>query len=113
MILSMTTTWFLRSPEWNLALYGPSAVVFTRRNVPPVGERRQVGTGIGKIKNLSQALIVYNFAGAIHDRSRADRVLTGMKSRFRCPGDPSKIQSASDWMARRRASFQGPREAKP
>jgi hypothetical protein len=97
-------TWFLRSPEWNLSFYGSSAAVFTRRSIPLVGGGRQVGTGIGEIKNLRQALIVYSFAGALGDWRSVDRVLAGMKSRFRCPGDPSKIQDASDWMARRRES---------
>ena len=101
-------TWFLRSPEWNIAFYGPSAVLFTRGSVPLMGGVTWVGTGIGEIKNLRQALIVFSFACAIRDWDSANRVLASMKSRFRCPGDQSRIQGASDWLALRAESARGP-----
>jgi hypothetical protein len=94
-------SWFLQSPDWKVAFYGPSAVVFVGRNVPLVGDRTWVGAGIAEIKSLRQALIVFGFAGTIQDWDIAHKVLASMKSRFWCPGDRSKIQTVSDWLERR------------
>ena len=70
--------WFLRAPDWKIAFYGPSAVVFTRKNIPLVGGSTWVGTGIGEIKSLRQALIVFNFAATIRDWNSTNKILTHM-----------------------------------
>ena len=94
-------TWFRQSPDWKIAFYGPSAVVFVGRDVPLVGGDKSVGAGIGEIKSMRQALLVFYFAGSIHDWDIARKILASMKSRFRCTGDRSRMQRASDWLALR------------
>jgi hypothetical protein len=101
-------TWFFGSPEWNIAFYGPSGVVFTRRNIPLLGGTTWVGTGIREIKSLRQALIVFSFAATIQDWGSTNKILTSMQSRFRCPGDRSRVQRAADWLALRMASSRRP-----
>ena len=93
--------WFVRSPDWRIAFYGPSAVVFARKEVPGLERNPQAGEGIGRIKNMGQAQLVLQFAASIRDWDRARTVLAGMRERFRCPGEKSKIQAASDWLDRR------------
>ncbi len=93
--------WFLRSSEWKIAFYGPSAVVFAKRNVPlPQGAPR-VGKGIERIRNITQALFVFDFTARIGDWQNARKVLAVMQKRFRCPNDRAKIQDASDWLDKR------------
>jgi hypothetical protein len=98
-------TWFLRSPDWKVAFYGPSAAVFAREDVPLMEQTPQAGQGIGKIKNITQALFVFTFAVAIHQWDNARMVLAGMRQRFKCPGDQPKIQTASHWLAGTLAYF--------
>jgi hypothetical protein len=93
--------WFIRSPDWRVAFYGPSAVVFVRKDVAGLEGRPRTGEGIGRIKNLHQAQLVLQFAVSIRDWDRARTVLAGMKERLRCPDQKSKIQAASDWLDRR------------
>jgi hypothetical protein len=98
-------TWFLRSSDWKVAFYGPSAAVFAREDVPLVEEAPQAGQGIGKIKNITQALFVFTFAVTIHDWDNARIVLASMRECFSCPEDQSHIQAASDWLAGTLAYF--------
>jgi len=98
-------TWFIRSPNWKVAFYGPSAAVFAREDVPLVEQTPQAGQGIGKIKNITQALFVFTFAVTIRQWDDARIVLAGMRERFRCPSDQPKIQTASHWLAGTLAYF--------
>jgi hypothetical protein len=92
--------WFVRSPDWRVAFYGPSAVIFARKDVAGLEGKPQTGEGIGRMKNLSQAMFVLNFAASIRDWDRARAVLAGMRERFRYPNQKSKVQAASDWLER-------------
>ena len=91
-------TWFLRSRDWKVAFYGPSAAVFARTGVPLVEQTPQAGQGIGKIKNITQALFVFTFAVTIHQWEDARMVLAGMRERFKCPNDQPNIDTASHWL---------------
>ena len=93
--------WFVRSPDWRVAFYGPSAVIFVRKDVQGLEGKTQAGEGIGRIKNLRQAQSVLQFAATIRDWDRARTVLAGMKERFRCPDQKSKVKAASDWLEQR------------
>ncbi len=98
-------TWFLRAPDWKIAFYGPSAVVFARRDVPLTEGVPRVGQGIEGIKNITQALFVFDFAARIQDWDSARRVLADMRERFKCPNQQAKIQAASDWLDKRLGSL--------
>ncbi len=90
--------WFLHAPDWRPAFYGPSAVVFVRRDIPlPQGAPR-VGTGMEKIRNITQALFVFDFAARTRDWETARRVMAGMKERFHCPNQRTEVRAASDWL---------------
>jgi hypothetical protein len=91
----------LRSPDWRVAFYGPSAVVFVRKDVAGLERKPRIGEGIGSIKNLRQAQYVLQFAAGIRDWDGARAILAGMKERFRCPDEKPKIQAASDWLEQR------------
>jgi len=98
-------TWFLGARDWKIAFYGPSAAVFARRDIPlPAGVPR-VGQGIEGIKNINQALYVFNFAARIGDWGSTRKVLAGMRERFKCPNHQDKIQKASDWLEKRLGSL--------
>ena len=98
-------TWFVHSPNWKVAFYGPSAVVFTREDVPVMRQTPQAGQGIGKIKNITQALFVFTFAVTVHEWDNARMVLAGMRERFKCSRDQPKIETAAHWLAGTLAYF--------
>ena len=92
------TNWFLRSPDWKLAFYGPSAAVFVRKEklLPP--ELPRTGSGIKEIKNIGQALLVLMFSVSVHDWDNAHAILASMEQRFKCPDDRVKVRAASDFL---------------
>jgi len=98
-------TWFLRAPDWKIAFYGPSAAVFARRNIPLTEGVPRAGQGIEGIKNITQALFVFDFAARIQDWDSARRVLADMRERFKCPNQQAKVQAASDWLDKRLGSL--------
>lgn len=93
-------TWFLRAPDWRIAFYGPSAVVFARGDVPLPRGAPRVGQGLEGIRNITQALFVFDFTARIGDWDNARKVLAGMRKRFRCPGQQAQVKDASDWLDR-------------
>ena len=97
-------TWFLQSPDWKLAFYGPSAAVFARRDIPLPEGVPPAGPGIGGIKNLTQALLVFEFAVRIQDWQSVRKELADMRERFKCPEERTKVQAASDWLEKRLGS---------
>ena len=90
--------WFIRSPDWRVTFYGPSAVIFVRKDVADLEGKPRKGEEIGRIKNLHQAQLVLQFAASIRDWDGARTVLAGMRERFQCPNEKSKVQAASDWL---------------
>jgi hypothetical protein len=81
--------------------YGPSAVVFTRKDIPLAEGLRGAGPGIEGIKNITQALLVFEFAVRVQDWQSARKILADMRERFKCPNHRTKVQGASDWMEKR------------
>jgi len=98
-------TWFLRASDWKIAFYGPSAAVFARRDIPLPSGVPRVGQGIEGIKNINQALFVFDFTARIGDWGSTRKVLAGMRERFKCPNHGDKIQKASDWLEKRLGSL--------
>ncbi len=93
--------WFLHAPDWKLAFYGPAAAVFARKDVTlPRGVPRR-GRGLEKVRNITQALFVFDFAARIRDWRSARRILAGMRERFKCPNQRTRVQDASAWLDRR------------
>ena len=92
------TNWFLRSPDWKLAFYGPSAAVFVRKERLLSPQLPRAGSGIKDIKNISQALLVLMFSVSVRDWDNAQVVLASMEERFKCPNHRAKIGAASDYM---------------
>ncbi len=92
------TDWFLRSPDWKLAFFGPSAAVFVRKNILLSPELPRAGRGIGEIRNIGQALLVLMFSVSIHDWDNAHTILASMRERFKCPNHRVKVQAASDFL---------------
>ncbi len=93
--------WFLHAPDWKIAFYGPAAVVFARRDVSlPQGVPRR-GQGMEGIRNMTQALFVFDFAARIQDWQSARKVLAGMREHFKCPAQRIQVQDASDWLDKR------------
>jgi hypothetical protein len=96
--------WFLQAPDWKIAFYGPSAVVFAKREVPIPGTgASRAGKGIEGIRNFTQALFVFEFTTRIQDWQSARRVLADMRERFRCPHHRAEIRAASEWLEKRLA----------
>jgi hypothetical protein len=94
-------TWFLRAPDWKIAFYGASAAVFARRDIPLPAEVPRAGQGIEGIKNITQALFVFDFAARIGDWGSARKVVADMKERFKCPNHRDKVRDVSDWLDKR------------
>jgi hypothetical protein len=92
------TNWFLRSPDWKVAFYGPSAAVFVRKNMPLSPKLPRAGRGIGQIRNIGQALLVLMFSVSLRDWDNADTVLTSMEERFNCPNHRIRVRAASDFL---------------
>jgi hypothetical protein len=99
------TNWFLRSPDWKLAFYGPSAAVFVRKDMVLSPELPRAGHGIREIRNIGQALLVLMFSVSLHDWDNAQTILTSMKERFKCPNHKVAVESASDFLAGTLAYF--------
>jgi hypothetical protein len=91
-------SWFLGSSDWKVAFYGPSGVVFTRKDIRLPDGLSRVGQGIGEIKNINQAVFVFMFAVSMQDEHNARRILAGMREHFKCRDHRPKIQAASDWL---------------
>jgi hypothetical protein len=79
--------WFLRSPDWTIAFYGPAAVVFVRDGVPFPESEVRASPAIAAINNASQALYVFRFASAIRDWQTAEALITRIEARAFCPKD--------------------------
>lgn len=97
--------WFVHSPEWKVVFYGPSAVVFARKDLPDLEDKPRAGEGLGEIRNIDQAVQVLTFASMIHDWNTARLLSMAIKERFRCPNQREKAQGAADWLGRRIRSF--------
>jgi len=98
-------SWFLHSPDWRVAFYGPSAVVFVSKEVAGGEGKPLAGKGIESIKNIDQAIRVLGFAASLHDWNNARLVSKAMKEQFKCPNQKEKTQGAADWLGRRIKSF--------
>ena len=70
---------FLKSPDWRLVYYGPTAAVFVKRTVPYADERRSAGT---EIRNAGTAIQFFDFAAEIGDFSIAWRTLDQIDTRL-------------------------------
>jgi len=82
-LLHQPKAWFTNSPDWKVAFYGPSSVIFVRSDIQlPEGAPR-TGVGINDIKNMHQAIYVLKFAIDIMDWKNAQIIFDGMKKRFR------------------------------
>jgi len=86
--------WLTNSPEWTPLFYGPVAVVFGRtdaagKTAPPIR-----GPGIGRIRNLDQALLVLTFALNIGDSEGVRIIVDGMQARFRWPAQRRVVAKA-------------------
>ena len=70
-----TISWFLSSPDWKVAFYGPVSVVFVRKEITlPKGLPRRA-EGLGEIKNLGQALLAFDFETKILNYDGARKTL--------------------------------------
>ena len=90
--------WFIRSPDWKIAFYGPSAVIVVKKELESGKDPDFAGAGMGEIKNLNQALLVFNFSLIISDWHTAGDILSGMNKHFRSPPDRKRVTAASDFM---------------
>ncbi|MBW2173158.1 MAG: hypothetical protein JRF64_00655 [Deltaproteobacteria bacterium] len=91
-------SWFLGSPDWKVAFYGPSGVVFTRKDIRLPDGLPRAGQGTEEIKNINQAVFVFMFAVSMQDEHNARRILAGMREHFKCRDHRPRIQAASDWL---------------
>jgi hypothetical protein len=55
---------FLKSPDWRLVFYGPTAAVFVRRSLQFEGQRKSAGAGI---RNADTAIRFFYFAAEVGD----------------------------------------------
>ena len=88
--------WFVKSPEWKLAFYGPSASVFVRSDIELPEDAPLFGQGINDIKNPHQAYNIIKFAIGIKNLDSAERILKGMQNRFRSKKQIKLIDSLQD-----------------
>jgi Tfp pilus assembly protein PilF len=75
--------YFMRSPDWRLAYYGPSACIFISRRISNT-DGHIVSNSIDKI-NFYQALAVLHFAYEVGDLQIAKRLAIGLKPSFFYP----------------------------
>jgi hypothetical protein len=75
--------WFAQSKKWRLAFYGPSSAIYVLSTVDLSEDAPSYGLGINDIKNYYQAQQVLKFSVEIRDWKNAERILAGMKRRFR------------------------------
>ncbi len=70
---------FLRSRDWRLVHYGPTAAIFVKQgaNVPDMPEL--ASSALSSIKSLPQALIAFNFASKINDIDTAHAIIDNLK----------------------------------
>ena len=89
-----TVAWFQESPDWAPVFYGPSAVVFARRDLALAAEPLRAAPEIGEIRNLYQGLLVLSFALNVQDFRGAERILAGLETRFLFGNRRAKVQGA-------------------
>jgi hypothetical protein len=90
--------WFLRSREWRLVYYGPSAAVFVHAKVTfDHGGTFQTAEGLKEIKNPLNALMAMNFATGIMDFDSAQRINKDLDRYAKCPGTRDKIEGIQDY----------------
>ena len=91
-------SWFLLSPDWKMAFYGPSGVIFVRKEIEIPKGLNFVGKGMGEIKNLNQALLAFDFVQTISDWDTAREIMSGIKKRFKFPNQRPRVEGASNFL---------------
>lgn len=92
------TRWFLMSPDWKLAFYGPVAAVFVPQDAVLDADAPRHSQSIGEIRNLAQALLTLSFASSTSDWGGVDMILAGMRQRFVLPNQRDRVGSAADYV---------------
>ena len=92
-----TVRFFLRSPEWRLAYYGPICAVFVRNgspadnminnNIPMASE------GIKEVRNINILTLLYNFAFSIKDYAGMKTISYENEKYYLCPGNKNIIHA--------------------
>ena len=98
-------TALIQHRDWNVAFFGPSSVVFVRRDLPIPDEAPRVSEEVGEIRNLRWALHVLRVAVALRDLETADHILERMHQFFRCPVHRRQVEAAEDLVAGTRAYY--------
>jgi len=86
---------FLKSPDWELVHYGPSACIFVSKSVEIPSGLRKVAESIDEV-NLFQAAKILNFALSIKDLGTACNIVDKMEARLMCPEQKSIIIEANN-----------------
>jgi tetratricopeptide (TPR) repeat protein len=69
---------FIRSSDWKLVHYGPSACIFVRQGID-VPQSTLASAALTNIKSLPQTLTVIEFSLKINDIDTARKIITNMK----------------------------------
>lgn len=84
---------FMRSPEWKMAFWGPTAAVFVKRSIElPPDAATFAPNRLEDIRNLTTATLAYQFAMRIQDLPTGERILDHIRSRFTCEAHAPTIE---------------------
>jgi len=89
--------WFLSSPDWKLSFYGPSAVVFAKRDLVIKDDGKQFSERIFNIRSITQALLVLDFCTDIGQWENGRKILKSISKNLRNFINKKAIEMASDY----------------
>lgn len=101
-----TINWYNRSPDYKLAFFGASAVIYVKKDMVLPENAPKYGEGLGKIRSVHRALEVLNFATNHQRWEGAFKVLEGMRKNFDSENDLKLVEAAENFLEGIFAYFQ-------
>ena len=101
-----TINWYNKSPDYKLAFFGPSAVIYVKKHIVLPKDAPKYGEGLARIRSVHRGLEVLNFATNHQQWEGALKVLEGMKENFYSEKDLKFVRAAESFLEGIFAFFQ-------
>jgi len=101
-----TIDWYNKSPDYKLAFFGPSAVIYVKKHIVLAKDAPKYGEGLAEIRSIHRGLEVLNFATNHQQWEGAFKVLEGMRKNFDSKKDLKFVGAAESFLEGIFAYFQ-------